>query len=77
MDFDVLGFGLLSDEDVGKDDGDGKENNDYYQTLTQITYCLSHPFNTANFFFLGAANFAFRVMVMGHLYNGKWTMDNG
>lgn len=70
MDFDVLGFGLLSDEDVGEDDGDGEKNDDDYQALAQPTLSATHPFNTANFLLLGASYFAFRVMVMGHLNNG-------
>lgn len=77
VDFDVLGFRLFGDEDVGEDDGENKENDDDNQNLTQPVLGFSHPSDTAKFLFLGAPYFAFRVMVMRHLNNGKWTMDNG
>ena len=63
MDFDVLGFGLFGDEDVRKNDGESEENDDDYQTLTQITYRFSHPGDTTILSFLGVTYIAFRVMM--------------
>ena len=77
MDFNVLRFGFLGNEDVGEDNGDDEENDDDNQALTQPTLGATHPFYTTIFSFLGASYFVFRVMVMRHLYNGKWTMDDG
>ena len=63
MDFNVLRFGFLGNEDVGEDNGDDEENDDKNQTLTQVALCFSHPGDTAVFLFLGAMYFAFRVMM--------------
>lgn len=66
MDFEVLGFGLFGDEDVGEDDGEGEENDDENQALPQPTLGATHPFNAAEFLFLRKSNLAFRVMMAGH-----------
>ena len=63
MDFDVLGFRLFGDEDVGEDDGDDEDNDDDNQALTQIALGLAHPGDTSELLFLGASYFAFRVMM--------------
>ena len=68
MDFDVLGFRLLGDKDVGEDDGDDEENDDDDQAFTQIAFGLTHPFNASELLFLGATHFAFRVMMASHGY---------
>ena len=53
MDFDVLGFRLLCDEDVGEDNGDDEENDDEDQALTQPAFGSAHPRDTSVFLFLG------------------------
>ena len=78
MNLNVLRFGFLGNEDVGEDDGNDQKDNDDYHTLLQPSLGFPHPFDTLIFLFLGATYFAFRVMMMlRHLNNGKWKMENG
>lgn len=69
MDLNILGFGRLGDEDVRKNDGENKENNDDYQALTQPAFGATHPFDAAIFSFLGVTCCTLRtMMILRHVY---------
>ena len=68
MDFNILRFGLLGDEDVGEDDGNDEENDNDNHALLQPTLGLAHPFNTTEYILLGALGDTAMMMVVGHKY---------
>ena len=49
----LLRLRFLGDEDIGKDDGNSKENDDNYHAFTQPPRGLSHPLDAAIFSLLG------------------------
>lgn len=63
VDFDVLGFGGFGDENVRKDYGNGKENDDNDHALLQPTLRFAHPFYAAELILLGALRSASMVVI--------------
>ena len=66
MDFDVIGFGRLGDEDVGEDDSDGEEEDDDDHALPEPTLGLPHPSDAPISLLLGAQRGASMMMVVRH-----------
>ena len=63
MNLDVLGFGGLSDENIGENDGYDQKNDNDNHALLQPTLRLAHPFNAVKLFLLGTLGGSMRVMV--------------
>ena len=68
MDFDILGFGRLGDEDVGEDDGDGEDDDDDDHALPEPTLGLPHPGNSTVFLLLGLLKRASVMIMVRHIY---------
>lgn len=65
MDFNVLRFGFLGDEDIGEDDSNDEDNNNDNHTFPQPSFRLPQPCDTAVFPFLGTRG-STSVMMMRH-----------